>query len=102
MANWYVGISQTVSRQAVRLPRLTDCESRGSDHDQREEGGADDADADAGFPFSSGQHLHLDSNKSCSEMKMQVQKERQICERRMHQGVMRVRSIEENEADLKE
>ena len=51
-----MGITETVSRQAVKLPKYIDCESRGSDHDQKEEEhGADDA----GFPFPSNLHFRL-------------------------------------------
>ena len=58
---------------------------------------------DVGFPFPSGLHFRL----AVRNWNRQVEnagssKERQICARRRHHVVVRVQSIEENEANLKE
>jgi hypothetical protein len=58
---------------------------------------------DAGFPFPPSLHFHSAVGlKKQQDENAGSKKERQICARRRHHVVVRARSIEENEANLKE
>ena len=87
-------------RQALRVPKHIDSETRDLIIIRgRREYGADDV----GFPFPSSLHFQL----AVRHWNRQVEnagssKERQICAGCKHHVVVRVRSIEENEANLKE